>query len=349
MPKTSVVLRISKVDSQGEAPIWIRIADRNATRFASLGWRVKPALWDKKAQRVRDRHPNAARINQQITKKLNELQGAILDAEREGDTADPGSLKSVVTKGRRGHEDYFQFADQHVEDLRRRGQLYLHKRYKSILKKLREFTGEPLPIGKLTMTLLSDFDTHLVTRFGNKGTTRASNFRAVRAILYKAYKKGHGNRAKNPFTDFDFPKDEANSPTRLSLNQLEALQSLDLPQRSLQWHVRDYWLFSFYCAGIRFGDFARLRWGNIAEGRLEYRMSKTGHPVSVRLQPPALSILDNYGPAKSRDDFIFPILAGVKPDAVAAKKSLVTSTGLLNFNRIAALRGTIGIGRVWVF
>lgn len=97
---------------------------------------------------------------------------------------------------------------------------------------------------------------------------------------------------------------------KLDEAELDAILALDLPEGSLIWNCRNYFFFSFYCAGIRVGDFVQLRWCNItSEGRLHYQMGKNHKDRDLKLVPEALEILKHY----YRDDvkpneYIFPLL-----------------------------------------
>lgn len=57
---------------------------------------------------------------------------------------------------------------------------------------------------------------------------------------------------------------------------MERIIALELEEGSLIWHCKNYFLFSYYCAGIRAADLIQLRWRNVTEnGRLHYQMGKT--------------------------------------------------------------------------
>lgn len=203
--------------------------------------------------------------------------------------------------------DFFAFADEVIEEMERRKQLHTAKRYKSVVKMFKEFAGEPLPFEDLTVKLLSQWETALIEK-GNKVNTRASKFRVIRAILNKAIDRGVCPQDVYPFRTFSI-KRERTERTRLSLKQIRSMEKLDLAEGSLKWHVRNYFLFSFYCAGIRFRDVATMKRKHIRNGRLKYTMSKTGKVKELKLVPQAQEILDCYlDEEKKQDDFIFPML-----------------------------------------
>ena len=86
------------------------------------------------------------------------------------------------------------------------------------------------------------------------------------------------------------------------------MKKLDLRSEPDLQLTRDTFLFSFYCAGIRFGDLCQLIWRNVEGGRLEYEMDKTGQRKSIHIPSPATEILDRYGPKTDSDSYVFPLL-----------------------------------------
>jgi len=76
-------------------------------------------------------------------------------------------------------------------------------------------------------------------------------------------------------------------------------------------------MFSFYNAGIHYGDLCRLKWSNIVDGRLKYLMSKSAknnNPKwkNIKLRDQSFEILKAYRTSGTDDDYIFPILDNSK-------------------------------------
>ena len=339
MPTFTPVLRTSKENAEGTAPIYIRISDRDGSRFVSLGKRVRPNQWDPGKGRVLGRHQDYKNLNRLIEERVETLKSAAFRAELDGPAATADELKAVYReayvapkapgpKADGEAADYFAFADAVVDELERRGQIRTHNRYKSVTKKFRGFAGEPLAFGDLTPRLLRDYETHLIEHYGNSPNTVASNFRAIRAVLYRAIREGLADQGANPFFHFKIKRVRTDR-TKLSYDQVEAIRALDLPAGSLIARVRDYFLFAFYCAGIRFGDFAELRGTDfvvrsevavqdgveVEKGRvwLSYVMGKTRQTRAlrrtIRLPRAAEAIFMVYSEVGA-DEFAFPPLRG---------------------------------------
>lgn len=139
-----------------------------------------------------------------------------------------------------------------------------------------------------------------------------------RAILKQAEIDKHIIPANNPFLSYK-PKEIRTRKEKLSEEEIHAIEGLKLAQNSALWHCRNYFLFSFYCAGIRAGDFIILKWNNITpEGRLEYTTGKTSKILSIKLFDKAKEILNFYRKeGQNPNEYIFPLIDNSAPFAIA--------------------------------
>ncbi|MGB3468978.1 MAG: tyrosine-type recombinase/integrase, partial [Cyclobacteriaceae bacterium] len=122
-----------------------------------------------------------------------------------------------------------------------------------------------------------------------------------------------GRRDKNKFR-IKVPKA---SKRALDRSIIKDLVNLSLEDDSSVWHVRNFFLFQYYCRGMGPGDLAFLKIKNL-EGRdrkvLHYRRSKVSHHENVKdlvitLPLKAKEIADYYIADKSDPEcFIFPLL-----------------------------------------
>lgn len=331
MASVTVVLKKSKTDAKGTAPVYVRIADRDRTLYWSLGERIRPSQWNGPKEEVRSNHKRADDLNKLIRDKKALLQDEIYRRKADGEEPAADELKALL-EGKRRDLDFLAFGERIVSDFEAQGKISTSRRYRSILKKLRAYVRGPLPFDRVTPTLLREYETHLVSHYGNRPNTVASNFRALRSILYKAIREGHASQADNPFFQFKIRRERADR-TKLSPEQIGAIEALDLGEGTLLWHVRNYFLFSFYCAGVRFKDLCLLKWADVradSKGlRLVYKMSKTGTKKSVRLFDPAARILDFYRPDVTPQPgaYVFPLL---ESDKAYTPRELANRVGARN-------------------
>ena len=174
--------------------------------------------------------------------------------------------------------------------------------------------------------------TFLNTKKNNSQRSIINALIVIRTIYNRAIKKGIIERKHYPFgadkIRIKFPETEK---IGLSVKEMQALESLEdlTPQEQ---HARNVWLFSFFLAGMRVADVLQIRWSDIYDGRLHYRMNKNEKLLSLKLPSKIYPILQVYQEQKeSPNDFIFPEMkkADLKnPKDVLAK----TKTANKKFN-----------------
>lgn len=175
--------------------------------------------------------------------------------------------------------------------------------------------------------------TFLKTKKGNSQRSVVNALILVRTLYNRAIKMGVVDRKHYPFgagkIRIKLPETEK---IGLSLEQVQAIENLEnlTPQEE---HARNIWLFSFYLAGMRVADILHIRWSDIYDGRLHYRMNKNDKLLSLKLPEKILPILEIYKVDKeSKNDFIFPELKLINlkdPKTVLAKTKSVNK----NFNK----------------
>ncbi|MEO1629284.1 MAG: site-specific integrase, partial [Bacteroidota bacterium] len=351
MATVTPILRTAKANAEGHSPIWLRFSDTHRSLYASLAVYIHPRYWNERKGEVRKGHPHSDRINALIQRRLSEAEDERLRllTEREPVTAE--ALKAAVANEPAAEPSpcFLRYARAFASELERRGQVGRYKRENTILNKLEDFTGAPLPFEKLTPDLLRSYETHLGVEKGNKASTIQGNMKVLRTYFRRAMKEAVVPRDADPFFAYSPPK--ANRPKRHKLSEAELarLESLDLgergPEGSLLARVRDYFLFSLYTAGARFADVARLRVENIVEDvtedeervlRLTYTMGKTGKRASVKLIAQARRIVRLYldrgdGKLKASTDFLFPMLEeGDLDDPKGAWNAIGKQNALVN-------------------
>lgn len=151
---------------------------------------------------------------------------------------------------------------------------------------------------------------------------------------------------KNPFLSYSY-KGVKTTKEKLDEAEIEKIINLELKKGTLLWHCRNYFLFSFYCAGIRVGDLIQLRWCNItSDGRLHYQMGKNHKDRDLILVQQAKDILAHYYQNEIKaTDFIFPLLDANEHYAKAIsqeeKDTLPTELKIKLFNQVSSKNALI--------
>ncbi len=298
----------SKPKEDKTTGILIRITQNRRHRRISTGVFLRASEFNKKAKYgnwVRTSNPQHSQLNNRLKRKLKEVEQSLSEIEK--DTPNP-TMTAILAHHKGYTTDFFQFAEKKIQMTLEEGRISSYKKYKSIVGKLRDYhKGKHLLFEDLTVTFLTDYKHHL-TKLGNKKNTIHSNLKSIKALFYQAINEGIATQERNPFFNFKL-QTEPGSKEKLTVKEIKSLEALILEPDSLIWHCKNYFLFSFYCAGIRIGDLMELEWSNLINERIEYRMNKTGKLMSVKVFAKSLKILNHYRGGKLKTKgYIFPII-----------------------------------------
>lgn len=162
--------------------------------------------------------------------------------------------------------------------------------------RLKEFKPK-LTVNQINYKLIRDYELYLLES-GNAINTVAEKLFRVKVIVQELVKCGIIEYHKNPFLHFTVST-ERTQKLRITLEDFNKLEQLSLSGSEAL--VRDMYVSSFYCAGIRFGDLCRIRKDMIRDGRLCYTMHKTKKKRRIKLMPSVINAFFRY-----EGEFIFP-------------------------------------------
>lgn len=312
----------SKPNRAGKYPIFLRITqNRKSVRIKTSVELEHKSDWNPKRKEVRLSEPNAIKWNAILS---NELEAA-KDKYRElKETSSATSLK-IKEKIKSGEtsKSFLQYARHRTQELYDNGNIRNYKKYNGFCNKLEKYQTDShgvvrdLLFSEIDTSFLAKFETYLHTLRNEREPEKVLHvntiqvcFNVFRAIIRRAIEVDNMMPLeKNPFLTFKI-KGVKTEKEKLDSDEIERIKNLDLPQGSLIWNCRNYFLFSYYCAGIRVGDFIQLRWVNISnDGRIHYQMGKNHKMRDLILVEPAKQILGFYRhPEAKATDYIFPIL-----------------------------------------
>ena len=330
MATVKAVLRPYK-NASGEQAIYIRVSHKGKTKYSSVGITVKPQYWNSKKGQIRENdYYDANSINKVINDKLKSVRDELYSIKARGDIVTTEKILNSVFSV--SNNDFFSFADQFVK---RKFSINVRtgRRYKSILKKLREYTEGELLFTEITVEWINRYADWLSTKKGNQYSTVHGNLRAIRAILNEAIIEDRFPFEKNPFLKLKMQRPKT-SKVKLNIEELNCLKALHTFSSELQQIARDAFLFSFYTCGMRFTDLCLLTWENVEGNYLKYYVSKTKEYLSVELVPEAKEILGKY--RNENVETIFPLLDDLDHTLPAGKQ--VSRIGSVNAKVNSALK-----------
>src|SRR5690606_7930213 len=150
MATTRVILRKSKANSKGLAPLYLRITYQRKTSFISLKLNIPLKNWDETQDRVKPKSPNAQEINSWILQKQSELEKAWLKERRTNAKIQVHELKEQIYG--KAEICFFEVAREDYTAFREKGKINTWKRSVSIIIKFQNYlTVESLPFSKITL------------------------------------------------------------------------------------------------------------------------------------------------------------------------------------------------------
>lgn len=348
-------VELDKPKKNGTCPLYLRITEDRKHRRIALKVFIAKVHFNPKgnsdnSQWVRKTHPEFERLNDEIKKKYDEVSPAkkVLGGKAKRDSL-------AVALGGRGHDEsavtFIKFSEKELEKLQ--GNYNSYKGIRSFITRFQEFLlqhdtkQKDIAFEDITKDVLSAFEKYLVTHCGNNQNTAGKQLARLRELLNKAIREDLFPQEKNPFFKYKIPQRTEVSKIRLTDEEMKTLHVVELPKNSLLRNVRNAYLFSFYTAGMRCGDVLQMRWKNIAGGRLDYRMGKTGKQINIQLSAQVLEIISEYRTKdQSPEDFIFPFFDNRKDysDSWFLKREISAKNALLN-KYLKTVSAKAGVGK----
>lgn len=326
--KISVTCYRSKILSNGEAPLMVKITKNGKRSLKTLGVSVNPKYWDFERDKPKSNCPNRTYIVNIITNALQKYQAIQLDMETkcEDYTAseiliDAASKQVPVTVE--------NFLTEHIQQLRENGKVGNSYAYLNLRTTLHNFYGKKLNFffNAVDIQFCNKFEAWMrKNKF--EDTTMNYYFRTLRATYNKAVETKCANREKSPFIEYKLSRFSTKTQKRaLSKENVMKLLKLDSSGKSAKAQLaHDVFSFSYYCGGISLVDVANLTPSNIIDGRLIYERQKTHGIINLVMLDAPKAIIAKYVDYCKKAGYLFPIL-----------DNRVHITPMQKFNRIRKL------------
>lgn len=351
----------SRPNRFGLYAVYIRIIqDRKVTRcktpveVSKRNWNPKGS--EKTNKWIKQGDSEHQTKNENLRKALEKVKSTFLKLTGTTTIATPEKIISTISKdeadniffkiesSKAGEVKMTGFAAERTQQILEAGGIRNWKKYNGFLNKLADFLNtkyknkKEILFNEITPNFLAKFDAYLHTLHNSRSKKEARKMlhqntivvvlNIFRTLIRRAMELGYITPDMNPFLSFKYSGLKTEKE-KLDLAEIKMLEGLELEEGSLDWHSRNCFLFSFYCAGIRAGDLLQLRWVNVAGGRLNYQMGKNHKTRDLKLVPQAEAILDLYRKNEaSATDYIFPFMNNSKTYASAitqAEKDILPS------------------------
>lgn len=288
-------------------PLAIRITQNRKTRYIFTGKYILEKDWDQKTEKVKKSHPNSRWLNNFLMTKLLEANKTLISLETESATTTSKQVKEEI-KNPISNISFNELSAIYLQELEENNKWSRLSADKPRVNHVITFAKtDDLKFQSIDEDFLKRFMKYLEKELNNSPRTIINNLITIRTIFNRAIKKGIIERKFYPFgadkIRIKFPETE-----KIGLNVEEVIRIQELENLTPhEKHARNAWLFSFYLAGMRVGDVLKIKWSDIYDGRLHYRMNKNDKLLTLKLPEKIYPILDVYRTdKKGKDDFIFP-------------------------------------------
>lgn len=258
-------------------------------------------------------------LNAQLADILAKAKETYKELDREGEVTTIALAKEMNTEV--VSPSFMAFARERAQMIYDNGGWRNWRKYCGLINKLDAFRKKrrmaDITVADMTVDLLTRFDNFLHTWENEREpgkllhpNTIEVQFNILRTLVHRAIEVGIMEASKDPFHVFKY-KGVKTVKEKLDDFEMERIINLELEEGSLIWHCKNYFLFSYYCAGIRAADLIQLRWGNVTgSGRLHYQMGKNHKERDLLLVEQAVEILRHYHREDAKaTDYIFPLLS----------------------------------------
>lgn len=258
-------------------------------------------------------------LNAQLADILARAKETYKELDKEGEVTTVALAKEMNTEV--VSPSFMAFARERAQMIYDNGGWRNWRKYCGLINKLDAFRKKrrmaDITVADMTVELLTRFDNFL-HKWENERepgkllhpNTIEVQFNILRTLVHRAIEVGIMEASRDPFLVFKY-KGVKTVKEKLDDSEMGRIINLELEEGSLIWHCKNYFLFSYYCAGIRTADLIQLRWGNVTgSGRLHYQMGKNHKERDLLLVDQAMEILRHYHREDAKaTDYIFPLLS----------------------------------------
>lgn len=273
-------------------PLKLCITQQGKATYISMGVRLLSEQWDKVKLRIVE-HPNKKHLNSYLEIRKTEIDNIIRELSMQG------KLKGLTILQVKNM--VLDILDPQVDDSNlflSRFKTYMNSRkaertraiYKATIDHMQKFDSKLKTYGftDITREWLRNFDKYL-SKTSPSANARNIHFRNIRAVFNAAI--DDEVTSYYPFRKFKL-RDEETRKRNLTKEQMQQIMAYEGKP-----HERKYvdcFLLSFYLSGINGVDLLNAKPNQIVNGRLEYKRSKTGKLMSIKLEPEALELIEKY-------------------------------------------------------
>lgn len=304
MATAKIILYESKTLSDDRHPIMLRVSHKKDKKYFSLDMSALKSEWD--GSRFKSSRKRKDEIDG-YNSDLNDIDEDVKEILRGfNEIRNPFTFEKFEIKFRGGKTTLFKYFNKRINELKKTSDIGNAIVYQETLNALKKCFVRDCPLEGIDNRFLKKFETHFRTKEKPvKGNTIYLRMRTLRALLNNAIENGYMKQSFYPFKNINNPKGykmselkSSTKPRALKKFEVDKIRDLDLKKYPHLKDARNYFMFSYWGAGINFTDMARLTVDNVSDEHITYTRKKTmkknpDKTITFKLLPPALEILMN--------------------------------------------------------
>jgi site-specific recombinase XerD len=289
----------SKINRDGEAPIYMRINGLDKEVNLSTNIFEKPKNWDKRKGQFKISLPNANYLNGIIKNKEGEVWDYVDECRKSRKELSSETLKKYFKmEGSEDNQKTLLYGFEKFVSLNKQthanGTIRHYQADRSILKDFIRYHYKISDcfIREVNFEFLTSFQDYLIEVRKNKPNTIGKHIQRIRAVINLAIKLDWIK--EDPTRKFKV-KSEPTSRTTLTIEEISIIANLDLSSNSRLEIARDLFLFMTQ-TGLSYSDLKALSFRHIEEGGKLIRImrKKSRELCLIPLLPQAQLLLKKY-------------------------------------------------------
>ena len=261
----------SKVLSNNESPLMLRVTKDRKRKYVSLGISLNPAHWDFSKNVPKADCPNREYIEMLIADKIKEYSAKIIELKATHQEFTSTSLVEKVNVKRTNRKTVEVVFQEYMTSLIKAGRKSYALSIKQTYNSIKEFCHSlDFYFAEMDVNWLKRYELFLREQRLAENTI-GIRFRTLRAIYNVAMEEDAVSQDCYPFKKFKVARLHQDTIKRaLTKTDIERVLQFQSSNRYMRFPI-DIFAFTYYCGGINFTDIANLTQANIVEDKLIYK------------------------------------------------------------------------------
>jgi integrase len=172
--------------------------------------------------------------------------------------------------------------------------------------KFKRFVNKDIFIEEVDYTLILEYEHYLIDIKKQSRATVNSDFKLLKIIFKAAVQSNIINEIKNPFYKHILKTSYSNREF-LTEYEIDKIANLIFPENRIIDKIRDLFLFSCYCGGIRISDLLKLKKCQYDNNYINYIAHKNNYQHRIKVPKKAKQLIQKYQNTKCQNELLFPM------------------------------------------